>query len=111
MDTRAKRHEVETEQCWIEEAKTMPLLRFPQEWQIQIIPPFSDAVVRFKITLPSGLEKSVFLDSRCSLTKLFDPAGRPIPYWEVSQVHGKYGRCKKDDLAGLLELIAFEGNK
>jgi len=108
MFTRAKRHEVETEQGWIEEAETIPYIQFPPSWQIKIMPPFSDAVVRFKVTLPSGLEKSVFLDSRCSLIKHRDKDGRPIPCWEVAPVAGKWAHCAKYNIQTLLKLIARE---
>lgn len=86
-----KRHEVEAEQNWIDEAETVPYIQFPSDWQIKIIPPFSDAVIRFRVHLPSGTVKSFFLDSRCSLEKHFDAAGKPIPYWEVSPVSLKLG--------------------
>lgn len=101
---RAKRDEVEKAQDWFGEAETMPLLRFPSEWQIQIIPPFRDVAVRFRVTLPSGLKKSVFLDNRGSLSL----GGYPPPYWEVSPVAGKVGRCHKYEIDILLELIAYE---
>jgi hypothetical protein len=106
--TWSKRHEVEWEQGWIGEADTMPLLKFPSEWRIRIIPPFGDVVIRFRITLPSGLEKSVFLDSRCSMTDLRDRLGKPVAYWEVSPVGKKLGRCEKYNIETLLELIGFE---
>lgn len=108
MDTGTKRLEVEKEQDWLAEAATMPLISFPEGWKIQILPPFSDAVVRFKVTLPSGLVKSVFLDSRCALDCYFDETGNAVPYWEVSLVAGKWGRCDKNNIEALLEMIAYE---
>jgi hypothetical protein len=103
MDTHAKRLEVEIEQDWIGEAETMPSIQFPPGWLVKVIPPFSDAVIRFRVKLPSGLEKSVFFDSRGSL----DPH-HEIPFWEVSPVAGKWGRCGKYDIDALLEMIAYE---
>ncbi len=105
MNTLAKRKEVEKAQDWLGEAENMPWLQFPAEWEIQIIPPFSDAVIRFKIKLPSGLIKSVFLDSRGSLVA----GDYPLPYWEVLPFKkGKPGRCRKHEIEQLLGLIATE---
>lgn len=103
-----KRREVEMEQNWIEVAETMPELRLPSAWKIKIMPPFSGVDVRFKITLPSGLVKSVFFDSRCALENCFDVFGKPVPYWEVAPVGKKWGRCQKNNIDALLKMIAYE---
>lgn len=108
MSTRAKRLEVEREQRWREEAATMPFIELRAGWKIKVMPPFGDTVIRYKIELPSGLEKSVFFDSRCSIREYRDKAGKLVPYWEVWPVAGKLGRCEKDDINTLIRLIAHE---
>jgi hypothetical protein len=108
MLTRRKRKEVEAEQGWVEEADTIPFIQFPADWQIKIMPPYYDVVIRYKIKLPSGVVKSVFLDSRCSLSDHFDQNGRPLSYWEVFPVGKKYGQCGKLDVDMLIKLISYE---
>jgi hypothetical protein len=108
MTIRMKRREVEMEQGWIDVAETMPKLQFPSDWEITMMPPFSGVDVRFRVTLPSGLTKSVFFDSRCALGNCFDFYGKPIPHWEVSPVGAKAGRCEKNNITTLMEMIAYE---
>ena len=111
MKKHKKRLEVEAQQAWIIEAESIPYLQFPSDWQVQIIPPFSDAVIRFRVRLPSGLVKSVFLDTRGALENYFNKEGKSVPYWEVSPVAGKLGRCEKHDIKMLLEMIAYEDDE
>ena len=102
FDTTMKRYEVEREQDWDSDRRTAPWIKFPADWEVQIIPPFGDAVVRFCVKLPSGMEKSIYQDRRMSLG-YWDG-----PYWEVYPVKGDVGRCDKEDIGTLLELIADE---
>jgi hypothetical protein len=114
METRDKRLEVEKEQDWRGEAEAIPPLCFSPYWLVQIIPPYGNVVVRFRVTLPSGLKKKVFLDCDGSLIDKdnpglgFDARGKPIPYWEVEPVGKKIARCPKDDIENLLKYIAYE---
>ncbi len=100
QDLQLLRYEVETRQAWQDEIKHIPPISFPTDWKIQIIPAFGDAVVRFRVLLPNGEEKSIYLDSRDSLGCYGEP------YWEVYPVGGDVGRCDRADTVRLLELIA-----
>lgn len=101
-EVKMKRYEIENYQDWRGEITKIPFIQFPADWLIQMIPPFSDAVVRFRVRLPSGKEKSIYLDSRNSIGYM------PYTYWEVYPVHGDVGRCEMNDIQELLSLIANE---
>jgi hypothetical protein len=104
-----ERYRVESQQKWREEIETMPWITFPAGWKVQIIPPFGDAVVRFRVTLPSGAMRSVYLDARHSLGAWRGEENDPMPYWEVYSYRGDVGRCDKENVAELLAMIADEG--
>ena len=110
VDDIMERYLIENKQKWREEIATMPWIQFPADWKIQIIPPFGDAVVRFRVTLPSGAVRSVYLDARCSLGAVLDENG-PITYWEVYPHQGDVGRCLKAEVEELLRMIADEGEE
>jgi hypothetical protein len=105
MELTVTRYKVEDAQKWREEVQTLPFISFPAEWQIQIIPPFSDAVVRFRVKLPSGSEKSIYLDKRNSLG-YWKTVGEG--YWEVHPYRGDVGRCDTKDIPELLRMIGDE---
>lgn len=102
LDLRVRRYVIEEEQDWRGEIKRVPFIQFPAEWAIQVIPPFDDAVVRFRVRLPSGTEKSVYLDSRDSIGFM------GYPYWEVYPYKEDCGRCAMEEIDTLLDLIANE---
>ena len=102
------RLQIEAEQKWVEEIDEIPWIKFPEEWYVKVIPPFGDAAVRFRVMLPSGKEKSVYLDVRHSLGYFGSVQGAPVPYWEVYPHQGDVGRCHKEDVKTLLEMIADE---
>lgn len=97
---RYQRINVENNQKWGKEIEHIPFIQFPLDWKIQVIPPFGDAVVRFRVQLPCGTEKSIYLDSRDSLGCFGEP------YWEVYPVQDDVGRCERADIEQLLILIA-----
>lgn len=99
---------VEEEQKWVEAMNDIPWIQFPADWLVKVVPPFGDACVRFRVLLPSGTEKSVYLDVRHSLGYFGSPSGDPVPYWEVYPHQGDVGRCHMSDVKMLLELIADE---
>ncbi len=100
-----KRLEVEEEQAWRREIARIPYLKFPQHWAVQIIPPFGDAVVRFKVQVADHEdEKSVYLDTRGSLG-YYSANGNEEPYWEVYPHQGDVGRCGINDVEKLFEMI------
>ena len=92
---------LEDKQKWREEIDNIPYLSFKPEWKVKVIPPFGDVVVRFLVELPTGVQKSVYLDSRQSLG--WWEGGRP--YWEVYPVGDENLRCDIDDVKTLMELI------
>jgi hypothetical protein len=82
-------------------------LHFRGDWKVRIIPPFADAVIRFQVTLPSGVLKSVFMDSRNSLG-IWGRGNDAEPYWEVYPYQNDVGRCALDDTIMLMEMIQDE---
>ena len=78
---------------WI---KQIPAIKFPPEWEIQIIPPFSGALVRFRI----NDKTSVYLDGYGLLGAV------DKPYWEVYPHEDDVFRCDMNDVDGLLKAIS-----
>lgn len=103
MELTLTRYKVEDAQKWREEVLSLPFISFPAGWQVQIIPPFADAVVRFRVKLPSGADKSIYLDKRNSLG-YWQGEG----YWEVYPYRGDVGRCDIRDIPELLRMIGDE---
>jgi len=101
------RYKIEDEQQWREEIEVIPFIQFPSDWKIQITPPFGDAVIRFRVKLPSGKEKSVYLDHRNSLGIYGDIE----PYWEVYPYQGDTARCGRAEIEKLLEYIGDESDE
>lgn len=111
QETRMKRYAIESEQRWAEECASIPHIQFPPEWKVKIIPPFGDAVVRFLVELPSGKDKSVYLDCRSSLGYFGADVDVPTPYWEVYPYRGDTARCHRENVELLLSYIADEGDE
>ena len=105
MELTRLRYKIEDEQHWRGEIKVIPFIQFPSDWKVQIIPPFGDAVVRFRVKLPSGKEKSIYLDSRESLGVYGDPLET---YWEVYPYRGDTARCGMREIDKLLDYIGDE---
>jgi len=47
-NTKLTRYRIEDAQNWREEIDRIPFIQFPADWKVQVIPPFRDAVVRYK---------------------------------------------------------------
>lgn len=98
----SSRLKIEDEENWRGYIKSMPFIQFSADWKVSIIPPFAGAIARFRVKLPSGSVKSVY----------FDPFNRlgceDEPYWEVHPFQGDCGRCNKDEIEELLQMIADE---
>jgi hypothetical protein len=109
VEEKLKRYHVEQEQDWKGEINRIPWLHFRGDWQVRIIPPFGDAVIRFQVILPSGVLKSVYMDSRHSLG-IWGNLDTCEPYWEVYPYQGDVGRCALDDTIMLMEMIQDETN-
>lgn len=108
VEEKLKRYHVEQEQDWKGEIVRIPWLHFRGDWQVRIIPPFGDAVVRFQVVLPSGMLKSVYMDSRNSLGYWGGDIDTPEPYWEVFPYKNDVGRCDLADTIMLMEMIQDE---
>lgn len=82
----------------------IPTFKIKPDWLIQIIPPFTGAVVRFGISKENFKDRqfiSVYLDCY----ELLGFCGEGNPYWEVYPVNGDTWRCAMDDIDGLMEGI------
>ena len=95
-----ERYGIEDKQNWMDEIEKIPYINFPSEWKVRIVPPVNDAVVRFHVVLPCGRWKSIYLDCRDSLGCVGSP------YWEVYPYCDDVGRCAREDVMRLLEMIA-----
>ena len=97
--TRAK---IERAEQWDDWTKNAPWIEFPAGWQVKVTPPFRGALMRFRVKLPSGTEKSVYFDAHERLGCYNGP------YWEVYPYRGDVGRCDPDDVSMLLHMIGDE---
>ena len=100
IDLTMARHRIEEAQKWREEVSHIPFIQFPSDWMIQIIPPFADAIVRFRVQIEGGETRSIYLDGRNSLGYWGDGY-----YWEVYPYRGDVGRCDMNDIPELLRMI------
>lgn len=93
------RFKIEQQDQWRESIEKIPFIRFPADWQVQVIPPYGGAMARFRVKLPSGEDKSVYLD-------FYDRLGyMQQPYWEVYPYQGDVGRALLNETDLLLEMI------
>jgi hypothetical protein len=77
----------------------IPHITFPNDWKVQVIPPFRGAVVRFKIK-KGDANVSIYLDC-------YDRLGcYGQPYWEVYPHENDVFRCDMEDTETLLKAIA-----
>lgn len=80
---------------WVKE---IPYINFKKEWAVQVSPPFSGAVVRFRVKY-NNAEVSVYLDC-------YDRLGYyGSPYWEVYPHNDDVFRCDMLDTESLLKAI------
>jgi len=80
--------------------QVIPYISFPEDWKVQITPPFNGAVVRFKIKKDSA-EVSIYLDC-------YDYLGSyGSPYWEVCPYFDDVFRCDMYDTEALLKAISL----
>lgn len=78
--------------------KPVPWLRFPTDWEVQIIFPDTGAVIRFLVR-QGNRRVSVYGD-------YFDCLGAfGAPYWEVYPYKQDVGRCPISDSRELLRMI------
>ena len=99
-----ERYKMEEQEKWTEWCKSIPSFNFPKNWNVQIIPPFLCAMVRFVITLPENpnIRVSVYLDVNESLGFF---GGKP--YWEIyPDACDDNMRFDLNDTAAMMKAIA-----
>jgi hypothetical protein len=73
----------------------IPHIKFPADWEVQIIPPFSGAIARFRV----NNKVSVYLDGYDILGFVGEP------YWEVYPHKDDVYRCAMNNVDDLIVAI------
>ena len=81
-----------------EKLDIIPFIKFPEDWEIQVIPPFGGATVRFRVRKGKAIV-SIFLDCYEKLAVM------GAPYWEVYPHDGDIFRCEMNSIHKLLLAI------
>lgn len=90
---------MDTEFEWRKWGAEIPYIKFPESWEVKIIPPFTGAIIRFRIKKNAKEDISVYLDC-------YDMLGMyGEPYWEVYPVNGDVERIKMSDVKELIATI------
>ena len=71
-----RRVEIEEKEEWRKWVEEIPALRFKEDWNVKVIPPFAGAIARFMIE-KDGNYVSVYLDCYEKLGYFGEP------YWEI----------------------------
>jgi len=79
-------------------SQEIPYISFPSDWEVQIIPPFLGALIRFRVKKGKA-EVSIYLDCYDNLGSVGSP------YWEVYPYEGDVFRCDMLDTESLLRAI------
>jgi hypothetical protein len=79
----------------LEWVKKIPHIKFPAEWEVQIIPPFNGALARFRV----NNKVSIYLDGYDTLGYFGEP------YWEVYPHEDCVFRCAMNDTNALISAI------
>ena len=79
-------------------AQEIPYISFPSDWEVQIIPPFLGALIRFRVKKGKA-EVSIYLDCYNNLGSCGSP------YWEVYPYEEDVFRCDMLDTESLLRAI------
>lgn len=80
---------------WVKE---IPFIKFDNDWEVKVIPPFATAVARFQVQKGKAFV-SVYLDCYDNLG-IFGK-----PYWEVYPHEGDVYRCEMNNTEELLKAI------
>lgn len=91
----------EMECYWENKTNVMPLIQFPKDWWVRIVPPFGAAFIRFYVYGKKDSKScvSVYLDIEDNLGCVREP------YWEVYS-GDEPERCLLNETDELLKLIA-----
>jgi hypothetical protein len=82
-------------------SEAIPIIHFPSDWGVKIIPPFGGAVARFLIS-KDGATVSVYADFDSSLGYYVDRDGADMPYWEIYPYDEDVYRCDIDNVDDLM---------
>lgn len=93
-----KRFEIEDEEHWLSWCKEIPRIKFKEEWDVKVIPPFAGAMARF-LVFKGDARVSVYLDVNDRLGCYGEP------YWEVYPYKDDVQRCPMNDTPDLLWFI------
>ena len=105
--TISNRLRVEIDEDWHGLVDKIPAIKFDQEWEVKIIPPFGGAIARFQVRKsPDEEPMSVYLD-------FFERLGyfSGDPYWEVYPIDGDVARFQLNDTSSLIDAIRNENMK
>jgi|AKVG01.1.fsa_nt_gi hypothetical protein len=93
------RHEIERLEKWRECSQEIPYIKFKQEWEVKIIPPFAGAMARFMVK-SGNANVSIYLD-------VYDVLGCCNgPYWEIYPHGESVYRCDIDETDKLVNAIS-----
>jgi hypothetical protein len=96
------RFAIESGEKWLHWAYKIPYLAFSPDWQVAIIPPFTGAIIRFRVRTKKMSDDgfvSVYLDCLDRLGCM----GKP--YYEVYPVENDVFRCGIDETDELMKAI------
>ena len=92
----------ERSEQWMEWLPHIPTINFPDNWEVQIIPPFGGALIRFRVKLKGS--SNTDLVSIC--LDVYDRLGFvQKPYWELYPHDDGCFRCLMAETDELLEAI------
>lgn len=93
--------EMEKEFEWRKWSKEIPFIKFPNNWEVKVVPPFAGAIVRFVVNTEDRRGISVYLDCYDMLGFFGEP------HWEVYPDKDENNqRFKMNDIKGLLNCIS-----
>jgi hypothetical protein len=84
--------------------KLIPAFKIKPDWLIQIIPPFTGAIIRFRIQ-KEGFTDHQFISVYLDCYELLGYYGGGSPYWKAYPVDDDTWRCAMDDIDCLMEGI------
>ena len=79
--------------------KEIPFLKFKEDWEVKVSPPFGKAVVRFEVSKGTA-HVSVYLDCYNFLGHM------PSPYWEIYPYKFECFRCEMNETELLITTIS-----
>lgn len=101
FDQELERFKVEKYEEWRDLVDKIPPIKFPRNWYVRMSPPFSGAIVRFRVSREADGKNdvSVYLDWYERLGFYGEP------YWEVYPYKGDVYRCKLNETDKLIKAI------